>query len=489
MASKFNELFDSITLSGEKTDEILRKVKTMKNTETRDTLGAKRLYVTLAAAVAAIALTIFGGSWLINSGVLQRAPYDAGSSYTTDPEVALANEIAAAMRNQVTYFFQDALHSGEVPEDNSGVFALLRHGESNVINFIGWDNQSNITHVQCKTITEDITGFKLIETVKALFEHDERFQPYRDVDNTFVFIIEDNVCTHAAFFPDAFAFETINIATYDDDMNRTLSSVISGRLSSEIWGSSEELLSVGRVVGTSPAQDYPWEKKIAIVTSADEARQIASIVISADEAGQIASDEADKLYRERTGDNVKGTVLVSDMPVLDTDSLVYKVSGTVGDLAGEPYEKFEAKVNAITGEIISLEFSTLPYNIISAISPDYPTLPPFDPTVKSAPAWIKVVYDALTEAYSMEFRIPVSENGFVFFTSRNVPISDDDVITRRMTGLIYDESADEIRRMLEQNFIVEDINLNYADYGFEHCAEFEIVFNSETLEIIMLRLD
>ncbi|MDR2531692.1 MAG: hypothetical protein LBC82_02510 [Oscillospiraceae bacterium] len=253
MASKFQDLFDNVTLSGERTDEILRKAKNMKNKEQRSTLGTKSIYVTLGATAAAILLTVFGGAWLLNSGLLQREPY-YGGGYGQEEEIIKVNQAAASARNQMTEFLQEELLRGEGrPADMAGVLVIARSADGDMV-FTGWDNYGGTGNIESSNITdEDTAELKLMTIINNLFEKNENLQAFNNQDCTLVFIIANNICTHAAFIPNVWYTEARHLAVTQDNGEIVFSAIMGGRLVADI----NPLLKTGQIIGTSPAQNYP----------------------------------------------------------------------------------------------------------------------------------------------------------------------------------------------------------------------------------------
>lgn len=96
MGSRFNDMYDKLTLGEDKTAEILRKARNM---EQKKPLGFKSIYITLTATAAAIALMIFGLPFLVNNGLILREqpPYTPGSGDIVIIEDLTKNELREEM--------------------------------------------------------------------------------------------------------------------------------------------------------------------------------------------------------------------------------------------------------------------------------------------------------------------------------------------------------------------------------------------------------
>ncbi|MCL2108774.1 MAG: M23 family metallopeptidase [Oscillospiraceae bacterium] len=83
MANRFNDLYDKLTLGDEKTAEILRKAKEMKQ---KNSMGAKSVYITLGVTAAAVLLMVFGLPALLKSGIVRQEQYNpfGGEEFAVD---------------------------------------------------------------------------------------------------------------------------------------------------------------------------------------------------------------------------------------------------------------------------------------------------------------------------------------------------------------------------------------------------------------------
>ena len=389
VSEEFHERVEA-TLDALETQEIKTKnnqerVTNMRIEQETKPLGAKSLYITLAATAAAVMLMVLGGTYLLNSGIMlieQPALSGGNGDYAPDAEIVELNAIAMTAKNSVSYFFLQEIdvYGNGLSKDLSGAINVTRYPDGR-FSISGWDTDGGVDSFECSDFTdEDTPDFRFLTTMRGLFEGDEKLSAYNDQICSFTFIIADNTCTHAAFIPKM--SETLNegifVVARTEDGNYTFSGIENGRLTGvlivEFDASFEagQVTRIGAMVGTAPAQDYPHIGELILGDRAElEQLQLPDGLISFSEALNITDNRVHEVALIEFGGGNYQTSYNYSEPVKDDDGrYYYKISGAVynvNDWTEEDKLKFTemfdtglldfdfeylAVVDAVTGEII-----------------------------------------------------------------------------------------------------------------------------------------
>jgi len=381
VSEEFHERVEA-TLDALETQEIKTKnnqerVTNMRIEQETKPLGAKSLYITLAATAAAVMLMVFGGALLLNGGMLREQPaLSGGSDYAPDAEIVELNAIAMTAKNSVSYFFlqEKDVYDNGLSENVSGAISVTRYPDGR-FSISGWDTDGGSDYFECSDFTdEDTPDFRFLTTMRGLFEGDEKLSAYNDQVCSFTFIIADNTCTHAAFIPDAvtlFADANIRMTlpaiTRIENGEFTFSGIENGRLTYHYRVEFDDSLEAGLItvmVGTAPAQNYTHIGEPTFGDGA-ELEQLPEGLISRDEAYYIVRTRVNEFISSEFGYSFDDTPYKPNCegsyfpPVFDGENYYYEISGSahnkgLTDDAGYIEFDFEylAVVDAVTGEII-----------------------------------------------------------------------------------------------------------------------------------------
>ena len=313
MGSRFNDFYDNITLGDAQTADILKKAEEADNMKQRKGLGAKSVYVTLGALAAAVAITVFGGKFLLDSEILLREPLreqlneppQGMGTYLSTPasldtdipyqEIERANIIAQTAKEKMNGFLQEELAAGrgmrgEHPYDV--IFAVK--GETGGYSASSYhlsftpERHSDLYRATAYGSTE-AAETAIADTLNSYFDewYNEFNIPVYSFRNcVFIFLVENNECLYAAFLPEV-----------PDQSLRPLHEYVAltedgYRLNNIHAGLDIATQTV--IVGTAPAQTYDYftvdsSSLTATVTHTPDDGKFYTISLIKDEV-QIISD-------------------------------------------------------------------------------------------------------------------------------------------------------------------------------------------------------
>lgn len=386
MSSRYNNLFDNLTLSREKTDEIMRAARAAHVKDVKESMGSKSIYLTLAATLAAVLVVVFGGTFLINSGILERQPlieegqhdFQATTFATEslqqrtvdtvnleDVDVETLNLAAMTARDSMSNFLQTRPGfevGSNMPDDFASAYVVLRDANNRTTVSV-W-NTDDYTDIFRSTGEDELNGH-----LDSLFG-EESLRGFRGVDSTFVFIFENDECSHAAFIPGVRDIHAINLVV-SGEYEYTFSSVTDGRLNSNV----SDRLKRGQPIGTAPVINHALPERVQGWTGVIEI-EWADDYICAETAEGIAQREAIYAFADFLPPvRASFTTVVTDINLIETDNhvLAYRVNGIVHTVEGdsaptrprgmdyaveiEIHEdmvkaSFTVVIDAVTGEII-----------------------------------------------------------------------------------------------------------------------------------------
>jgi len=398
--SKFNDFYDNLTLSAGKTDEIMRAAR---NTEFKESIGTKSVYLTLGATLAAVLIMVYGGAFLINNGILLRTPVEEDIGFHAVPfeqpgaasaggvvepvsnddiVIESLNRVAAVAKNNMTDFLQEQLlwseHDG-MRRGFSSVFVAMRSADTENIDVFVWntDGYSNVF----RSDGRDEFTVQLV----SIF-NDETLRDFMETDSTFVFILSGNMCTHAAFIPGVHDWGAMNLVQVLDNDELSFQAISDGRLTVNI----SDNLKQRQLVGTAPVMDYmPAEIFFGIspeypmfehnFTITEINRERGNFFICEETARDMAFRHAINSFSELVPPRTAFSTVITDVGFVNIAEysyfiLAYQIFGIAytvedeGDMASSRTyaigerpviendsfrANFEIFINAETGEVIS----------------------------------------------------------------------------------------------------------------------------------------